>query len=155
VGGTGALTVDDALSGVTRLCIDAAPLIYLIEDNPEFAERVQLFVERIDAGYIQGFTASLTLTEVLVHPIRLGDVILEEEYQQILERGSNFTLVPIDATVARCGAALRARYNLRTPDAIQIAVGIETGCEAFLTNDLKLERVDDLRIITLQSIDLP
>jgi predicted nucleic acid-binding protein len=38
-------------------------------------------------------------------------------------------------------ASLRARYGLRTPDALQISVALAAGCSAFLTNDARLQRV--------------
>ena len=49
-----------------------------------------------------------------------------------LVNSANFETVFIDTSVAESAADLRARYNLRTPDALQIAVAFEKGCEAFL-----------------------
>jgi ABC-type uncharacterized transport system fused permease/ATPase subunit len=40
--------------------------------------------------------------------------------------------------VRRLGAArLRADSRLRTPDALQLAAAIESGCDAFLCNDFR------------------
>jgi len=47
---------------------------------------------------------------------------------------------------------LRARYSLRTPDALQLAAALSVGCEAFLTNDHDLERVTDLRVRVLDNL---
>jgi predicted nucleic acid-binding protein len=44
---------------------------------------------------------------------------------------------------------LRARYNLRTPDALQVATALVRRCEAFLTNDARLKRVTEIRVLTL------
>lgn len=57
--------------------------------------------------------------------------------------------MPIDADDAVAAVELRARYALRTPDALQLAVAIRAGCDAFLTNDVRLRRVSELRIILL------
>lgn len=46
-------------------------------------------------------------------------------------------------------AQLRARYNLTLTDALQVAVALETGCDALLTNDLTLKKVSELGIIVL------
>ena len=51
-------------------------------------------------------------------------------------------------------AGFRARYHLLLPDALQIAVALEAGCEAFLTNDLTLKRVTDLRVLVLDELKL-
>jgi predicted nucleic acid-binding protein len=49
---------------------------------------------------------------------------------------------------------LRAHYNLRTPDALQVATALEFGCQAFLTNDEQLQRVTDLRVLVLKELSL-
>lgn len=64
----------------------------------------------------------------------------------------HFTLVPIDADVAETAARLRTSYGLRTPDALQISAALTTGCQAFLTNDKKLRRVTELRILVVDEL---
>jgi predicted nucleic acid-binding protein len=55
-------------------------------------------------------------------------------------------------TIAEQSADLRARYNLRTPDALQIAATLSVGCQAFLTNDKKLSNVTELQVIVLDDL---
>jgi predicted nucleic acid-binding protein len=62
-------------------------------------------------------------------------------------------LILIDSAVAERAADLRARHNLRTPDALQIAAALETGCQAFLTNDTQLKRVTELRVLILDELE--
>jgi len=40
---------------------------------------------------------------------------------------------------------------IRIPDAIQIAVGIIYGFDAFLTNDSSLKKVNDIRVVILEN----
>lgn len=65
----------------------------------------------------------------------------------------SLTTVVINAAIAERAAALRVRYRLRTPDALQVAAALAHGCEAFLTNDRDLARVTDLRMIILDDLD--
>ena len=58
-------------------------------------------------------------------------------------------LIPIDAPIAEKAAELRAKYLIKTPDALQLATVILSVCEAFLTNDKGLRRVSELLIIIL------
>lgn len=58
------------------------------------------------------------------------------------------------ASIAETAAELRARYNLRTPDALQIAVALENNCDAFLCNDNGLKRVTELKILILDELEL-
>jgi predicted nucleic acid-binding protein len=72
----------------------------------------------------------------------------------VLYRSRNFRLLPIDAAIAEVAADLRARYNLRTPDALQLATAIKAGCDAFLTNDATLKKVTELKILVLSELQL-
>ncbi|MCI5124431.1 MAG: type II toxin-antitoxin system VapC family toxin [Candidatus Electrothrix sp. AR5] len=98
---------------------------------------------------LNGYGSVITLTEVLVHPKRNGKIALEKEYRNLLQNSRNFELIPIDADIADRAAELRSRHNLRTPDALQIAATLSVGCEAFLTNDKQLKRVDEIHVIVL------
>jgi predicted nucleic acid-binding protein len=63
-------------------------------------------------------------------------------------------LVAVDTTIAERAADLRARWRIRTPDALQIATALDAGCQAFLTNDHALRRVTDLQILVLDDLEL-
>ncbi len=49
---------------------------------------------------------------------------------------------------------LKNGYNLKLPDALQIAVALQANCDALLTNDLVLKRVTELPIIVLSELEL-
>jgi predicted nucleic acid-binding protein len=63
-------------------------------------------------------------------------------------------MAPIDVTIAERAANLRAQYNLRIPDALQIAASLNSECQAFLTNDPILMRVTELRVLVLNELEL-
>ena len=142
-------TLDTVLREITTLGFDTAPLIYFVECHPIYLPIIRDIIKRIDQGVMQGCASVITLTEVLVQPKRCGKTALEKEYRDILLHSRNFELISIDAEIAEQAAALRSRYNLRTPDALQIAASLSAGCEAFLTNDKQLKRVEDLAVLVL------
>jgi predicted nucleic acid-binding protein len=148
------MKLDDALSGVTQLGFDTPPFIYFVERHPAYVNLVRAVIQRVDSGAILGCASVVTLTEVLTQPIRFGNITLELSYRNLLLQSRNFALISIDPVIAKQAADLRARYNLRTPDALQIAAALNAGCEAFLTNDAGLKRVAELRIIILDEIEL-
>ncbi len=136
------MTIPDAvLTEITQLGLDTSPFIYFVERHPVYLPMMRDVVRRVDEGAIKGFASVITLTEVLVHPKRNGDTALENEYRHLLESSRNFELVPIDAEIAARASEPRSLYNLRTPDALQIAAVLSVDCEAFLTNDKKLKHV--------------
>jgi predicted nucleic acid-binding protein len=148
------IKLDDALSGVTKLGLDTSPFIYFIERNPAYVNLMREIFTRIDNGSIEGYSSTITLTEVLIHPKRIGDAALEANYRNLLLNGRNFTILSIDPIIADLAADLRSRYNIRTPDALQIAAALSVRCEAFLSNDFDLRRVTELRVLTLSELEL-
>jgi len=69
-----------------------------------------------------------------------------------LLESERFSVLPITVEIAELAADLRARYNLRTPDALQVATALAHRCEAFLTNDARLKRVAEIRVLTLEEL---
>ena len=61
-----------ALDGGSRLAVDTAPLIYLVERHPEFGPPVRTVVERAESGNLVLVSSVLTLTEVLTLPFDKG-----------------------------------------------------------------------------------
>ena len=146
--------LDEALAGVTTLGFDTSPFIYFIERHPTYIDVVREVIRRVDAGMVRGYSSVVTLIEVLTQPKRIGNTALEREYHDLLLHGRHFEMISIDALIAEQAAALRARYALRTPDALQIAAAVHVGCQAFLTNDIALKRVTGPRMLILDELEL-
>ena len=113
----------------------------------------EVFRRVTDADF-EACTSVMTLTEVLVVPFRKSSPKIAEEYKNLLFNGINFQLYSIDLKIAETAARIRADYNLRTPDALQIATALGHNCDAFLCNDKDFRRVKDLRIILLDDLEL-
>lgn len=131
--------------------LDTAPQIYFIEDNPAYSEKIRGFFEAIDEEAITAVTSTVTLLEVLVHPLRNGNKGLATEYREILLNSKILTL-DVTADIAEQAAHIRATHNIRTPDAIQISAALNTGASYFLTNDIRLPVIPSLEIISLDSL---
>ena len=149
------IRISDALSGIRFLGFDSDCIIYFVDPNPAYDQRMMAIFQEVASGHIQGVTSTLTLTEGLVLPLRNGDAHLVQRYRQVLLHSSNFQVLPIDAVIAELAADLRARYNLRTPDAVQAATALHAGCNAFLTNNGKhFRRVTELHVLVLDELTL-
>jgi len=59
------------------------------------------------------------------------------------------TTLMIERDVAIKAAELRAKYRIRTPDAIQIATSIIGNAGAFITNDIALKKVKEIVVLIL------
>ena len=143
--------LDAELLQIERLAIDSAPIIYFMEEHPRYVALVEKVFRRIDSGHITAVSSALTLTEVLTKPLESGEEGLRDRYLELLLSVENFSIVAIDVAIATRAAELRARYGIRTPDALQVACAVETGCQGFLTNDKKLARITELQVLVLES----
>jgi predicted nucleic acid-binding protein len=146
------MRISDALAGVSRLFLDTAPVIYFVERNPQFVDFVDPIFERLEVD-ITAVASPITLSECLVGAIRLGLVDLERAFVDVLQQ-DEVVFVEIDAAIAREAARIRVHYNLQLPDALQVAAALTSGCDAFLTNDVALRRVTELRILAVGELVL-
>lgn len=144
--------LERALPPGGRVAIDTAPLIYFVEEHPRYFEAVETVLRWVDSGRLEAVTSTVTLIEVLSRPIEVGDLDLSRRYVEVLTSSQGFTVRPVDVTMAVRAAELRAKYGLRTPDAIQVACAIESGCDALVTNDIKLRGVAETTIVVLDDL---
>lgn len=125
-----------------------------MERNPVYLDLVREVMRRISSGAMNGHPSAITLTELLVQPLRLGNTTLAQRYRRFLSRSRNLSLEPISTGIAEQAADLRARYRLRTPDVLQIAAALNAGCSALLTNDAQHKRVVELQVLVLDELEL-
>ena len=131
--------------------LDTSPLIYFIEEHPTYLDVVRRFFENMDEGNFIAVTSTITLLEVLIHPLRNNDQDLAAEYRDIL-LNSNLVTLELSGSIAEQAARLRADHNLPTPDAIHLATAIDAGASFFFTNDLGLPQIQSLNILVLDEL---
>ena len=140
-----------ALDGMV-VGLDTSPLIYLIEEHPVYLPLVRPFFEAVDRGDFLVVTSTLTLTEVLVHPVRHGNQELAERYRRILLGASHIVTLPVSEGIAQQAAQLRVGGMLRTPDAIQLATALQSEASCFLTIDSRLSAISALKVLVLNQL---
>ncbi|MEQ9238638.1 type II toxin-antitoxin system VapC family toxin [Coleofasciculus sp. E2-BRE-01] len=59
------MRLDEALEGVKRIFIDTAPVIYFVEENPDFVDVVQVVIDKLIAGEIEAVISPVTLAECM------------------------------------------------------------------------------------------
>lgn len=132
--------------------LDTAPLIYFIEENPNYLDVTDAFFKAMFDSEFSVITSVLTITEVLVYPLRQGNTALAQQYREILFNSQGLTTIEVFPDIAENAAQLRANYNLRTPDAIQMATAIRGGASFFLTNDARLPSLPALTVLVLDQL---
>lgn len=141
----------DALPVSGPVGVDSAPLIYFFEGHATYGPLVQpFFRQRVKSGANPIITSTVTLSELLVHPIRNKQFDVVARYRRFLAHGRNVTMVAVDPSVAEHAATLRATHGIRLPDAFQIAAALQHGATHFLTNDDRLRKVTELTVVVLE-----
>jgi predicted nucleic acid-binding protein len=139
--------IDDL--GAGPVGIDTAIFIYFIEEDERFLPAIAPLFAAADAGEMELVASTLTLLEVLVVPYRASNVALAERYEDVLTRSRGVRMVDLTRDHMRLAAQLRAATGAATPDALQLATALATGCSAFVTNDRRLPSVPGLRVMKL------
>lgn len=133
------------------VAFDTAPLIYYLEENPDYLSLTDELFEAIDRREARGLTSVLTLLEIMVKPFREGRDDIANSYRQILTNAANLSLYEITEDVSTRAARLRANYGwLRTPDALQLATALEHGADIVVTNDGGWKRISELPVLVLK-----
>ena len=139
-----------ALAAYRLVALDTSPFIYLFEKHAVFYPIVAPIFARLDGDAdFRAVTSTITLVEVCTLPLKQNKPQLVQTYSNALLNSPRVSTLPVDAAIAQRAAELRAKHNLRTPDAIQIATALVARAGVFITNDVSLKRVTEIPILIL------
>ncbi len=113
--------------------LNACLVIYLIEQHVRWGEKVARAMA--EAGEARFGVSPLVKCECLVGPIKRGDPVLRDAYAELFDQLASLAM---PEPVYLQAAELRARFGLRTPDALHLACAQHHRCEALWTNDDRL-----------------
>ena len=132
---------DAALLNAESVLLDTSTLLAFHsskESAHELAKHLFRRIER-DSDPLVGYYSVVSAAELLVRPIRVGPSEFAFMHT-FLRNFPHLRVLPVDLDVAAEAATLRAIKNLKTPDAIIIASGLLSGCQAIVTNDEQWKR---------------
>jgi len=130
--------------------IDTMVFIYHFEKSPEYSPLTLSLFDHIEKGFSKGVTSILTKLEIMVKPKLEGNQNLARTYDFLLRTFPNLVLRDLDDYVVDSASTLRAKYKIRTPDAIQVASALVGGASLFITNDSDLKKVSEVEIVIMR-----
>jgi predicted nucleic acid-binding protein len=74
---------------------------------------------------------------------------LAQRYEELLVNSRGIALMDLSRDQLRTAAQLRAATGAKTPDALQLAAAMSTGCTAFVTNDRRIPAIRGIRVLQL------
>ena len=130
--------------------LDTMVFIYHFEKNQKYFPSTTSILNSIESGKVKALTSIVSLIEILTGALKLKDKGLAEQYRLTLTSFPNLQLLDLDQKIGSKAAELRANYDLKTPDAIQIATSIVSKADSFITNDERLKIVNEIEIVLLK-----
>ena len=119
---------------------DADVLIaFLAGEDAHHSEAVERVREALEPG-TRRLVSAVNYTEVLIGPLRAGRPTEAEKVDAMLAALAIETIV-VDMPLAKRAAAVRARTNLKLPDAYAVATAIHAEHRGW--DDVRLESFDE------------
>ncbi len=123
-------------------------MIRLVEGDT--ATRAPLVARLAPALGVPGslMTSRLSWLECRSKPLKAGDLATLTQFD-VFFAGVELVLTEVSALVIERATEFRARYNLKTPDALHYATAVEFGATSFLNGDRILSRCSELPVEVL------
>ncbi|MBQ9724840.1 MAG: PIN domain-containing protein [Neisseriaceae bacterium] len=140
------------MKSVSKIFIDTAPFIYLLEDNPAYSERMRKYFSNCFYAGTQFYTSFLTIAEYCVMPYRLNYPQKIDDFERFII-DAKIELIDLTKEIAKSSAQIRAKYSsIKTMDALQIASALQEDCSLFLTNDKQLMQVTEINCLLVEDL---
>lgn len=134
--------------GRPLIYLDANIVIRLVEGD--VAARAPLVTRLASSLRVPGSltTSRLSRLECRSKPLRAGDFATLAQFD-VFFAGVELVLAEVSPAVIERATDIRARYNIKTPDALHYATAIEVGATVFLTGDRTLSRCVEVAVEVL------
>lgn len=132
-----------------KIGVDTAVLIYLLEEHPQYIERVERLFHDIENGKTHAVFSVIGMIELLTGPKKLKRYDMAARYRELFSHFPNLNVAGINERIVELSSDLRAQYGIGTPDAIHVATAIDFGADAFVTNDKRLKKVKEIGMMVI------
>ena len=144
------MTLWDNFSEGERVGLDTSVFIYYFNRQEPYFQHCLQLVRRIESGQLRGVISTVSEMEILVEPLAQRRSQLVNDIADLLRRLAGLDVLPVDRTLARQAASLRAETKLRSLDAIIATTALAAGCRYLVGNDREFaNRIKGLGYIML------
>ena len=132
-----------------KVFLDTAPLIYLLDANEVYGEKIREILEMLLNNDVRIVTSVITVEEYLVYPYRTENSEKVDVFEDFLNE-CGIIVYPVNYETAVKAAKIRAAYShFKAMDSLQLAAAIVYDCQLFITNDRQLRQFKELKCITV------
>ncbi len=128
--------------------LDANVVIRLVEGDAETLAPLAARLQSSLGVANSVLTSRLSRIECRTKPLQNQDTKTLAQFE-VFFNGVELVLAEVSATVIERATELRAKYGLKTPDAMHYATAIEFGAKVFLTGDKVFVRCVEIPVEVL------
>ncbi|MGB5620058.1 MAG: PIN domain-containing protein [Desulfobacterales bacterium] len=144
--------MDLGLKSDDIIFLDTAPVIYFFEQHPDYFPALKTLYDHLYETGAQAITSIITYIELTTHPARLGKSQLVRKYRDYLTNSDNISLFPLDIDIADYVVDMRAKYDFKTPDAIQLGTAVACGADYIITNDKAWQKLEEVKVLLIRDL---
>ncbi len=135
--------------GLSFVGLDSNIFSYHFHQHPLFGPTAKELFSLLSLGQLRAVTSIITLIEILSVKAPLSKI---KGLEKLFSETPNLTTVEVNSKIAVKAATIRRSYGFRTPDAIQIATAVHLKANSFITNDEKLTKFKQIKVILISTI---
>ncbi len=128
-----------ALASHRLVALETSVWIYHFEGSAAYGRAADSVLEAVTDGKVGAVASELVLLELLVAPLKKGAQDVADEIELALLHFPS-------------AAEIRARYGLRTPDAIMLATAVESGATLAVTNDNAWQKMKEIEVLLVRDL---
>lgn len=129
--------------------VDTMLFIYLFENNKKYFSIIKEFFNLLEKEKIIVVTS-------IISPIEIISISSIEDYPEkqrlylsFFKKMKNLKVKEISWELVEKVGYFRRKYNLRTPDAIQLVTAIDSRAQIFITNDTRFKKITEISVLIL------
>lgn len=107
---------------------------------------------QIKDGLFSAIVTPITAAEVLVKPLKMGQLSIADNYRNAIRNMPNLSNIKFDTEIGFMAGSLRAKYALLLPDLFQVAAALAQPANALITNDRDIQRVQETEVFLLSDL---
>lgn len=128
--------------------MDTDILIYHFEASTQYSPLTDAIFRWLENPAHRAITSTITMTGILVEPAVARDGSADDLYG-LLSTYPHLEWCPPDLRIASLAAEHRAKYRMKTMNALQAATAECSHAECMVTNDAGFRRIEGLRVLVL------
>lgn len=128
--------------------LDANIFSYHFHQDPLFGPLTKEIFDLLSLNRLRAVTSIITLIEIL--SVKASSVKIKG-LKKLFSEIPNLAVVEVNEEIADKTVLIRRKYGFRTPDAIQLATAVQARAKVFITNDERLKKLKELKVILLSA----